>query len=491
MARVLLINPPWYRILGSNFEFIPLGLCYIAGVLRENGHEVAVYNADFRRDEVVLPFILKMTKSYQAYEQILSDLTNPIWREVEDRIRTFRPDIVGITAMTPKYSSAVNVAKIVKQFDPSVSVVMGGPHPTVLPTETAKNGCVDAVVRGEGEYSFLELENAFENGKVPRNILGITYKHNNRIVSNPNRPLIEDIDKLPFPARDLVLDKESYFAQAFGVMFTSRGCPYSCIFCASNKIWGKRVRFRSPENVVAEIKYVCKIYGTRYFQFEDDTFTLNKKRTERICDLIKQEDLDIEWCCDTRTDLITDDLLKKMRAAGCTSVNLGIESGNENILKISKKGITLNQTRNAVKLTKKHGLKVTTYFMIGLLGETKDTIMDTINFMYELSPDMTCLSITTAYPGTELFEMAMNKNLIAKENDWASYFHQSPEMVITENIAPEEFRRLVEMTEKIFDKYNRKKIIYRNLKCVPEILWRYRKRPATFLKTLREVLRSP
>lgn len=491
--KVLLINPPWSRLLGNVLETIPLGLCYIAGVLREKNHDVVVYNADFKKERPVSVYSVdfKGTGRWKRYKEVLNDLDKPIWREVKDKIDNFSPDIVGISVITAKYKSALNVARIVKETDPSVPVIVGGPHSSCLPEQTAKEEYIDVVVRGEGEITMADLLDAIDQGRDFKSVQGITYSKNKEIVSTPNRPLIEDLDNLPFPARDLVLEREQYPSYAFGVMFTSRGCPYHCIFCASNKIWSRKVRFRSPENVVAEIEQVHKDYGTRLFDIEDDTFTLNKKRVEKICELLVQRGLNIKWVCDTRVNLISDDLLRKMKEAGCIKLNLGIESGNPKILEVSKKGITLDEARVAVKLAKRHKIMIATYFMMGLPYETKESILDTINFMKELNPDFVNLSVATPYPGTELFDIAKNNKMIPSEPDWSEFFHQSPEMLTTSNISFEEFYELLRFAQKVFDRHNKIKLIKHPRFVIQQILeHKYQKRISALLRLLWESIRN-
>ena len=230
--KVLLISPPWYRIFGGCSDSSPLGLCYIAAILEKHGYNVSVYNADYKTD-LQPTSVVELTAKYDTYLRTLNDMNHPLWKEVGAVISKQSPDIVGISVMTAKYGSALNVSRLVKDFDPDIPVVWGGVHPTILPDETMKNKDVDIVVRGEREYTFWEL---IENLESLDKVLGITYKENGEIIHKPNRPLIENLDELPFPARHLILEKENYHPEAFGNIFASRGCPYNCIFCASHKV---------------------------------------------------------------------------------------------------------------------------------------------------------------------------------------------------------------------------------------------------------------
>lgn len=327
-------------------------------------------------------------------------------------------------------------------------------HPTILPDEAVKNRDVDIVVRGEGEYTFLEL---IKNLESLDKVLGITYKENGEVIHNQNRALIENVDELPFPARHLILEKENCLPEAFGNIFASRGCPYNCIFCASHKVWTKKVRYRSPQNVADEIKEIKKTFKTNQFRFEDDSFTLNKKLVEGVCDLLIKEKLNIKWTTETRADLVTDDLIKKMKSAGCEDITIGVESGDEATLKRIKKGITIEQIRNANRILKENKMGFSAFFIIGFPWETKREIDKTVSLMKELDPRVAGFSVATPYPGTELYEIYKSEGLIPEKIDWSRFFHQSPDMYLTKNLTKEETSKIIEEVEKIFDEHNDKK----------------------------------
>ena len=382
-------------------------------------------------------------------------INHPLWKEVEAVVRQQSPDIVGISVMTPKYGSALNVSRLVKYFDPNIPVVWGGVHPTISPDETVENKDVDVVVRGEGEYTFLEL---IENLGRLDNVLGITYKKNGRVIHNPNRPLIENLDDLPFPSRHLILKNENYHSTAFGNIFASRGYPYNCIFCASHKVWTKKVRYRTPQNVVDEIKEIKSRFTTNQFRFEDDCFTLNKKFVRGVCDLLIEEGLNIKWTTETRADLVTNDLIKRMESAGCEDITIGVESGSEETLKKIKKGITLEQIRNANRILKENKMRFSAFFMIGFPWETKEEIGKTISLMKELDSHSAVFSVATPYPGTELYDMCRSEGLIPGKIDWSKFFHQSPDMYLTRNLTRVESSKIINEAEKIFKEHNDKKV---------------------------------
>jgi len=459
--KVLLVNPPWYRFFGGELQAYPIGLCYLAAVLEREGIKVSVYNADYSawgRESGNIPLqVSTMTQRHQEYLHALKDPHSPIWREVEDVIRKESPDLVGVTVNTPKYGSALNVARIAKENNPATIVVLGGFHPTILPMETISNKEVDVVVRGEGEYTFPELVRSVESGGKLNGINGITYKANDEIIHNSERPLIENLDTLPFPARHRLLYKETYSPHGFGLMFTSRGCPFRCIFCASHKVWGRKVRYRSANNVIEEIKEVSSTYKTKHFSFEDDTFTLNRRRVEKICDLLISEKLDFLWRCYTRANLLNDQLASKMKKAGCYSVAIGVESGDPTTLELIKKGVTLKQVTDASKILRRHKIRMAAFFMIGFPWETAKEVKKTVSFMRQLDPDQAMYSITTPYPGTELFDMVQSEGVVPSSVDWSTFYHQSPEMFYSNKVSRNEASSLINMTEHIFDEHNRRK----------------------------------
>ena len=457
--KILLINPPFIRLFGSSAPLYgvkaPLGLCSIAGLLEDRGFKVRVYNTDFIKKPGVLSS-KDITLKYNTYLNTLNNIDLPIWHGVYERINDYSPDIVGITAMTATINSALNVAQLVKSFNSEIPVVLGGVHPTLLPEETIKNTNVDIVVRGEGEYTFLDILKKSNNLNV---VLGITYKENGQIINNPARPLIQNLDELPFPAKHLIFEHEKYPPGAFGSIMPSRGCPFHCTFCASHKIWTRKVRYRSPEKVIKEIIRIKKNFHTNYFRFEDDSFTLNKKWIYELCDFLIKENLKIKWEAETRADIVDDELIKKMKKAGCKMLSIGVESGSERTLKLIKKGITLEQIRNAFNIIKSNKILTNAFFMIGFPWESKKEIGMTISLMKELNSFRSFFSISTPYPGTELFDIYKNDGLLPGNMNWAKFFHQSKDMYLTKDYSREEVSEIIIEAEKEFEKNNRKNII--------------------------------
>lgn len=440
--KILLINPPFYRLMNSHFNGLSLGLSYIAAVLSKKGHEVKIYNADYESSENYADQ-REIFEGYDTYKKILFDLRHPLWLEVKENIERYSPDIIGITVLTGTYRSAKNIGRIAKELNKDIFVVIGGTHPTVLPEETINNGYFDYVVRGEGEYTFLDLV----NGVRIEDIKGLTYiNKRGEIVNNPDREFIEDLDSIPFPSRDLYLNDTRYMD--YGYIMTGRGCPFECTFCASKKVWKGHVRFRSSKNVVEEVKHVHGKYGTKSFYFVDDTFTLNKKRTKKICELLVESDLDISWICDTRVDTINEELLRLMKKSGCVRVKIGIESGSERILKMVKKRITKKQIRDCISLIKKVGIDLTIYLMIGFPTETEEEMQETLDFARELDPTYYSLSILAPYPGTEIYDDVIRNGITLPKEHWEYFFHQSKDMILTDNIDKNLIEECLSLNEK-------------------------------------------
>ena len=493
MARILLIRPPWDVLQGYKNLEIPLNLCYLASVLKTAGHDCLILDGN-----LIPPETIETSQKWLDYRGIISDYDrylealrgdHPAWNRVESLVKWFKPSIVGITIMTGTYGSALRTAKIVKKMCPDVPVIVGGPHPTILPEDTLREDCWDVVVKGEGEYSLLELVNCLERRKPLNAIRGISYKEEGAIRHNLPRPFIENLDLIPFPARDLIFEKERYSTNSFGFVLTSRGCPYNCIFCASHMIWGRRVRYRSAENVIAEIKEVKEKFGTKIFRFNDDAFTIDQDRVRKICRLIIEEKLDIKWYCGTEVDLISYDLLRKMKEAGCVRIHFGVETGNPRVLKSIKKGVTLGQVRQALKMAKKVGITTITYFMIGFPDETRQEVRDTINFMKELKPDKAVWGIVTPYPGTELYGIVNEKGLLPNVPDWATFFHHSPDMAFTDTLSRENLLELIREARQATDEQSPDFAKVKNIFLTPT-LWiprahRYLRQPKLICRDFR------
>lgn len=384
--KVLLISPPYQSIFKKSADIVaeaaPWGLAYIASYLRERGINVDIIDAQAL-----------------GYDE----------KTLRVKIIKFDPDIVGITSSTPVFPFVQEIASVTKDINEKIKVVVGGHHPSALPKEVLNDKNIDIAVIGEGEVTMYELVKCLENNEKLKDVKGIMFKDGKKKVFTGSRALIEDIDSLPFPARDLLpmqLYKSFYVKRKpFDSIIGSRGCPFGCVFC-SKAVHGRIIRFRSPENIIKEVDFLIKEYDIKDINFLDDTIAINKERLLKFCSLIKERGIDITWKCQARVTDMDKEKLEAMKNAGCYFIGYGVESGNENILRIINKGITLDAARKAVKLTKEVGIEaICSNFIIGHPGDTKKTIEDTINFAIELDTDFIFLATMIPYPGTQLYEM--------------------------------------------------------------------------------------
>lgn len=342
-------------------------------------------------------------------------------------LRKYNPKIIGISSMTDNFENGMLIAKIAKEYNNNIKIICGGPHATYEDINILhKYPFVDLVIRGEGEITMLELMNYYTKqfGNLS-DILGITYRHDGSVIQNKDRPMIEDLDELPFPKRRSVNSEDSIGIQ------TSRGCPGKCIFCCAAGLSGGRYRMRSAENVVKEIEELYQ-QGGRYFFFQDDTVTVHLARLYRILELLEEKQLDIIWDAESRVDVISKDktIFHKMKSVGCRNLQFGIESGSQLMLDNLKKNITVEQIYKAVESARSADLNVICTFLIGHPFETKESINDTYHFakkLIDLGAE-TGFSIVCPYPGTEIRAKANQYEVFIHDFDFKDYNILNPVM---------------------------------------------------------------
>ena len=448
-TKIVLVNPPYVNFEGikeSAGHIEPLNLLYLAAYLRENTDcEISILDAEAEG------------LSYTG---------------IKNKLKKESPDIVGITFLTPTFKHVTKIAEIAKEVNSGCVVVVGGAHPTAFPEQVVEILDIDFVVIGEGELTLLELVNAVRSEeKSFEHIDGLAYKSGNKIFLTSPRALIRDLDTIPFPARDLI-DRRLYYSaptkkvsseKNSTLIFTGRGCPYNCIFCMSEVIWQRKVRYRSPKTVVDEIEECVNKYGLREFNFIDDTFILTESRVTKICREIKKRNLDISWICFGRANHVSSGMLRELKKAGCKRISFGLESGSQEILNLMRKNITLEQSRNAVKMAKEEGLEVHASFMLGNIGETEETIKKTIKFAKELVLDYATFFITTPIPGTDLYKIALEKGFISVNPRWEDFapITKGCPPLVQNNLTKEE---LLKWQKKAFREYYlRPKVILKKL----------------------------
>lgn len=389
--RVLLINTPM-SLIDTVYEYAePLGVLYIGSYLLGGGHDVIIedYSVD-RYDNTKL-------------------------REL---INNFLPEIVGISFMSASYNSANVLINNIRGIKPDITIVVGGYHATAMPELTLKDMDIDVVVRGEGEITFWELVEAIESKDRLESVKGISYKRGENIFHTPDRELIESLDGLPTPKRELL--HESKYPR-FNII-SSRGCPFHCIYCDRSIPKGK-IRFRSPENLIEEIKSNIKKFGNKPILFVDDHFFINKKRLFKFFDLLENEDISIKWVCQSRSDAVDPEILRRAKQAGCIQIMYGIETGDSDELEYINKQTTLEQAENAINWTKEAGITARANFMLGFPISGRSNIENTIRFAKKIMPDLVRFFIVKPFPNTTLWDRCVEQKLIPDlENvDWGSF----------------------------------------------------------------------
>jgi len=388
-----------------------LGLAYLGAVLRKNGHSVEI------KDLEVEP-------------------------EAGKKMDLARYDLVGITSLTPQYPKALEIAKSAKAL--GLSVVMGGYHATFQDKEVLLTGLVDYVIRGEGEYTLVDLVDRLASKKPVDDVSGISFMDRETLVRTPPAPVISELDGLPLPARDL-LPMERYTTMFEGrkatSLITSRGCPFNCSFCASSKFAGRKWRTRSIGSVIDEIEHLRNEYHYNAFTLMDDNFTLSPKRVIDFADQLIKRGLDVIWWCFSRVDTIVknEHMVKKMAEAGARSVFLGIESSDQEILDGYHKRITIDQIYRARDILRSYKIKTWGSFIIGGIDETKRMINRTIRLARRLNPDTAQFSILTPYPGTELFK-AVKDRIVVRNWDLYDGIHA---VMKTRHLSPQEIQKSI------------------------------------------------
>jgi len=455
--RVLLINPPWDRLRGVNPDTsFQLGLGYLASALRDNGIDVMIYNAeDVDPDVIKQSRVKSLMDTHDLYLKALKNDDHPVWKEVEKLISDYNPDLLGIYTMTPMIGSTVKIASIFKSLYPGRKVAAGGPHPSLLPDEVLGYPEIDFAVRGEGEVTIVELCNELSKPNPDfKKIDGLSYRENGSILNNSDRQLIKDLDELTFPAKDLLFFPERARHRFIGAMTATRGCPYRCAFCSVQKIWGRGIRYRSPTNVYAEIESLVIKKKQYDFVFWDDSLTVKRKWLFELCDLLIDAPFNIKWGCSTRVDLIDEEMLERMKEAGCGEIGIGIESGSESMLKRIKKDMKLEDALKASDLLNKKKFSWAAFFMVGFPEEEIEDIQATFSLMKRIKPSNIIFSIYAPFPGNEFYEEMKVKNLLPEKIDWNTFYKHSPENYLLDTIPRDEFLEIVKDISDFVDKYN-------------------------------------
>jgi anaerobic magnesium-protoporphyrin IX monomethyl ester cyclase len=381
VATVTLIYP-YFQPSGDNsiFRFPPLGLGYIAAYVKSHGISAELVDCTFMKQDEAL-----------------------------EKVRRTKPRIIGIQAMFSMKEKVLELAQLLRKD--CELLVIGGPLATSNPEEFIP--FFDVVAIGEGEQTMLELVQAVEDHSSFSDVKGIVFKEDGKVVTTPPREFVKNLDQIPFPSRELFDNEayEKYYSRNFGytttAIITSRGCPFQCDFC-SRPIFGNTFRSRTPENIAQEVVEVREL-GYERVWFADDCFTLSRERLVDICEELIRRNVKIGWECLSRVDTVDSNVAEKMKQAGCVRVFFGIESGNDTILEIMKKQITVREAREAVDIFKKTGIQVGAFFILGYPGENDETILDTVNFASSLPLDYLSFTFPYPIPGTPLFDRVKDR----------------------------------------------------------------------------------
>jgi len=432
MKKITLILPR-FKYPSGDFS---LGLAYIGSYLKSNIKDLEI--------------------------SLIDATYHPTFKYVKEQLKKNKPDIVGIYADTLMFEDAIKVAKICKEL--KINVILGGPHPTIIPESSIEIKEVDAICIGEGEITFKEYVEEFYKKKDFKKVSGIWFKKNKKIIKNKPGKIIDNLDKIPFPAIELYniedyiqnfIQLDSYKSNLRGLgIIASRGCPFQCSYCQPTLkcIFGAKLRIRNPRNVVDEIKIIKKKYNLDAIYFQDDTLTAFKKWMNEFCEILIKEKVNVMWACNTRADTYDIEMLKLMKKAGLVKLKVGIEAITDRIRNgIYKKNVSREQIDNLIRDANKEGIQVAGFFMLGAPTETIKEIKDTIRFAVKSDLMEANFSITTPLPKTTLWDLAKEKGwkMPKKFSDYDYYKAIRPSMA-KEDIKKEQLERLRKIAVLLF-----------------------------------------
>jgi anaerobic magnesium-protoporphyrin IX monomethyl ester cyclase len=425
--RVLLVNPPFPL---EEQPRLLVTLPYLAAALRAAGHEVEILD-------------------------LLLEHTTP--EKIERRMERFRPQLVGLTSVTLNYHNARFIAEVVRKCDERVPITMGGPHVSFEIEGSFRDlPALDFIGIGEGEKTMVELASALEGKMDLRDVRGLALRDGEGIVCTAPRPPEADLDRLPTPARDLFPIARYLAFDAHASVVTSRGCPYSCVFCSAPAWTGRRVRSRTPSLCVDEIEDLVRL-GFAEITIEDELFTLHRKHLFAICNDLIRRDMGVRWHAFSRVDTITPEIVETMARAGCQAICFGVESGSQEILDLAKKKSDLQKVKEAMRMTQAAGISALASFILGLPGETEETLQQTVDFASQLREEfgsLIGLHILSPFPGTEARERAADYGLQILTNDWTKY-DANHVVTCTEGAAPSAIQAVADEYEETMERYLR------------------------------------
>ena len=446
--KVLLINPPAFKIPRWDVPrpfYPPLGVCYLAAVLEKNNYDAKILDAD---------------------------ILNYGFDEILDEIKKEKPTLIGVGSVTVKYGVSIELINLIKKEFPKIKIVAGGNHVTLVKEKAFKDINLDYAIYGEAEFTLLELVQALEGNKLLKDVNGLIYKDKNRIIVNPMRVPVKDLDVIPFPARHLLKgfprlykNDPRYKQLPMTHMVTSRGCYYRCIFCDHDR----NVRYFSPKYVVDEIEHLQQKYGINEIHFWDEIFMMTPKRAKDICEEIARRKISITWSGYGRLSIIAKnpEVAGLMKKAGCWELNVGIESGNQKVLDFIKKDMTLEEIKKGCEVLRKEGIFIRGLFMLGHLIDTKETIEDTVKLALELPLNSVQFNFNIPLPETEQYGLADKYGSFADSDYEHMSGHSEEPVFIPKGLTKDYLTGIQKKAYKAF--YRRPRLVLRNLKYINNI----------------------
>lgn len=487
--RILLVRPPYTRLRGTGqAPYFPLGLGYLAAVLNQNPlNQAVIYNSE-NPDPDTESFRIDMESVFNArsnaHKRFIKSIAGSehiVWEEFQRILLFFKPQVIGISVLTPEVASAVKLSEMAKAWSSECVVIWGGVHPTFALENTLRFTSVDYIVTGEGERSFSLLIDALRNQSDIQGISGVfSSKSAGSPSSVSSSDLIENLDSIPFPSRKKIFFPDRVSPLAIGSLMHSRGCPWRCGFCSSRLFWQKAVRFRSPEQVIEEIQQISTDFGIRFFTFWDDAFTIDRSITEELCLGIIRKLPKIAWRTATRVDLLDDSMLKLLKKSGCIQLELGLETGSPRMAEIIHKDIDLDQVPSIIDHVNRSEISCGVFLMAGFPDEKRQDLEQTLKFIHRIHPAEIVLNIWDPMPGSEQFDRARELGMIASDPDYTDYLLW-PDKHFVVNMQAQEFNDLVTKISEYVFTYNRsytarlkkyKPQFFRLLKADPVLLLR-------------------
>lgn len=470
MAKVLLINPVFYRLLGSRYNCNSLGIAYIAAVLNQNGHDAWLYNSDYQ-NEKSFSNLKSLYAGLNDYRKYFENEDHSIWNEIISNIIEFNPDFVGWTCYTANVGTIKILSKKLKKIMPDLKQVIGGPHSTMHAELLHELPNIDYQVKREGEFAMLDIV----NGKNPKDIPGVVSRNRfGGLNDNGDYPPIKLIDQLPFPERNKFwkIPKEELNQVDVSYICSIRGCPYRCNYCASPEHWKRnKTQYRSPESVLLELKHLKENYWNQQkiydysassnitskdkllvedntiVYFVDDVFTVKKDRVKKILQGMIDQNLQMAFKAELRTDHLDPEICRLLKEAGCVRAKVGIETGSPRLLKQIQKDETREQIIEGCRMLKEAGVPITGYFMTGFNGETDEDLDMTISLAKEIKADYYSLSVMSPYYGTKIYRDLIAKGYPLDKQPWEYFFHQSSDMMVNDTISKEKLQEYLALND--------------------------------------------